>query len=182
MASSAQLPAILQKCEEHSYQLGYRWNPAKCTILAPPEDTQSYTLYNTILPKQNSFPYLGIPIRPGGYLHTQELIQGNVNKALKTMDEMAMIGVNPADFDRLLSVRFSTQIVRPQFEYGLAISMVKYREFQTIESCQNQCLRRIFRRLPFFNSSDAPFGESTFNEKSCPYPTSQVHTSISEFT
>ncbi|EIE90659.1 hypothetical protein RO3G_15370 [Rhizopus delemar RA 99-880] len=38
------------------------------------------------------------------------------------MDEMAMIGVNPADFDRLLSVRFSTQIVRPQFEYGLAIS------------------------------------------------------------
>ncbi|KAG1503089.1 hypothetical protein G6F46_000715 [Rhizopus delemar] len=81
---------------------------------------------------------------PGGYLHTQELIQGNVNKALKTMNAMAMIGVNPAGFDRLLSVRFYTQIVRPQLEYGLAISMVKYREFQTIESCQNQCLRRIF--------------------------------------
>ncbi|KAG1507995.1 hypothetical protein G6F47_008715 [Rhizopus delemar] len=129
IASSAQLPAILQKCEEHSYQLGYRWNPAKCTILAPPEDTQSYTLYNTILPKQNSFPYLEIPICPGGYLHTQELIQGNVNKALKTMNEMAVIGVNPAGFDRLLSVRFYTQIVRPQLEYSLAISM---------------CLRRIF--------------------------------------
>ncbi|KAG1180848.1 hypothetical protein G6F36_010293 [Rhizopus arrhizus] len=144
IASSAQLPAILQKCEEHSYQLGCCLNLAKCTILALPEDTQSYTLYNTILPKQNSFPYLGIPICPGGYLHTQELIQGNVNKALKIMNEMAMIGVNPAGFDRLLSVRFYTQIVRPQLEYGLAISMVKYREFQTIESCQNQCLRRIF--------------------------------------
>ncbi|KAG1557342.1 hypothetical protein G6F49_005493 [Rhizopus delemar] len=129
IASSAQLPAILQKCEEHSYQLGCCLNLAKCTILALPEDTQSYTLYNTILPKQNSFPYLGIPICPGGYLHTQELIQGNVNKALKIMNEMAMIGVNPAGFDRLLSVRFYTQIVRPQLEYGLAISM---------------CLRRIF--------------------------------------
>ncbi|KAG1046605.1 hypothetical protein G6F43_010916 [Rhizopus delemar] len=143
VASSAQLPAILQKCEEHSYQVGYRWNPAKCMILAPPEDTQSYTLHDIILPKQNSFPYLGIPIHSGGYLHTQKLIQGNINKALKTMNKMAMIGVNPACFDRLLFVRFYTQIVRPQFEYGFAISMVKYREFQTIECCQNQCLRRI---------------------------------------
>ncbi|KAG1442083.1 hypothetical protein G6F46_013155 [Rhizopus delemar] len=113
-------------------------------ILAPPEDTLSYTLYDTIFPKQNPFPYLGIPIRLGGYLHTQELIQGNINKALKTMNEMAMIGVNPAVFDRLLFVRFYTQIMCPQLEYGLAISMVKYREFQTIESCQNQCLHRIF--------------------------------------
>ncbi|KAG1491846.1 hypothetical protein G6F46_010138 [Rhizopus delemar] len=183
IAFSAQLPAILQKCEEHSYQLGYRWNPVKCTILAPPEDTQSYTLYDTILPKQNSFSYLGIPIRPGGYFHTQELIQGNINKVLKTMNETAMIGVNPAGFDRLLSVRFYTQIVHPQLEYGLVISMVKFREFQKTEYCQNQCLRRMFGGwLPFFNPSNALFGESTFNEKSCPYPTSQIHTSISEFT
>ncbi|KAG1047020.1 hypothetical protein G6F43_010511 [Rhizopus delemar] len=64
------------------------------------------------------------------------------------MNEMAMIGVNPAGFDRLLSVRFYTQIVRPQLEYGLANSMMRYREFQTIESCQNQCLRRIFGVVP----------------------------------
>ncbi|KAG1452056.1 hypothetical protein G6F46_009312 [Rhizopus delemar] len=58
---------------------------------------------------------------------------------------MAMIGVNPAGFDRLLSVRFYMQIMLPQLEYGLAISMVKFHEFQKIESCQNQCLRQIFR-------------------------------------
>ncbi|KAG1510472.1 hypothetical protein G6F53_006656 [Rhizopus delemar] len=144
IASPSRLQTLLQQCEEHSYQLGYCWNPLKCAIVAPAEDTQSYSLYNTAIPRQDSFPYLGIPIRPGGYINTSELIQGNINKALKTMNQMTAIGVNSTGFDRLLSARFYCQIVRPQLEYGLAISAVKYREFQQLESCQNQCLRRIF--------------------------------------
>ncbi|KAG1578780.1 hypothetical protein G6F48_011664 [Rhizopus delemar] len=86
-----------------------------------------YALYGIILPRQVSFSYLGIPISPGGYLNTKKLIQNNINKALKTMNQMTAI-----------------DIVRPQLEYGLAISAVKSRELQKIESCQNQCLRRIF--------------------------------------
>ncbi|KAG1151011.1 hypothetical protein G6F37_006521 [Rhizopus arrhizus] len=148
IASPSRLQTLLQQCEEHSYQLGYRWNPLKCAIMAPAEDTQSYSLYNTAIPRQDSFPYLGIPIRPGGYINTSDLIQGNINKALKTMNQMTAIGVNSAGFDRLLSARFYCQIVRPQLEYGLAISAVKYREFQQLESCQNQCLRRIFDGSP----------------------------------
>ncbi|KAG1058640.1 hypothetical protein G6F41_013850 [Rhizopus arrhizus] len=64
------------------------------------------------------------------------------------MNQMTAIGVNSTGFDRLLSARFYCQIVRPQLEYGLAISAVKYREFQQLESCQNQCLRRIFGGSP----------------------------------
>ncbi|KAG0954269.1 hypothetical protein G6F31_013195 [Rhizopus arrhizus] len=72
-------------------------------------------------------------------------MQGNTI-SLKTMNQMTAIGVNSTGFDKLTSTRFYSQIVRPQLEYGLAISAVKFRELQKIESCQNQCLRRIFGR------------------------------------
>ncbi|KAG1207887.1 hypothetical protein G6F35_010928 [Rhizopus arrhizus] len=62
------------------------------------------------------------------------------------MNQMTAIGVNSTGFEKLTSTRFYSQIVRPQLEYGLAISAVKFRELQKIESCQNQCLRRIFGR------------------------------------
>ncbi|KAG1000950.1 hypothetical protein G6F63_013806 [Rhizopus arrhizus] len=122
IVSPSRLQTLLQQCEEHSYQLGYRWNPLKRAIVAPAEDTQSYSLYNTAIPRQDSFPYLGIPIRPGGYINTSELIQGNTNKALKTMNQMTAIDVNSTGFDRLLSAHFYCQIVHPQLEYNLAIS------------------------------------------------------------
>ncbi|KAG1028717.1 hypothetical protein G6F57_001337 [Rhizopus arrhizus] len=144
IASPPHLATLLQKCEDHGYQLGFRWNPLKCAILSPSSDTQDYALYGITLPRQVSFSYLGIPISPGGYLNTKELIQNNINKAQKTMSQMTVIGVNSTGFDKLTSTRFYSQIVRPQFEYGLAISAVKFRELQKIESCQNQCLRRIF--------------------------------------
>ncbi|KAG1319162.1 hypothetical protein G6F62_011979 [Rhizopus arrhizus] len=64
------------------------------------------------------------------------------------MNQMTAIGVNSTGFNKLLSVRFYSQIVRPQLEYGLAISAVKYKDFQKLESCQNQCLRQIFGGSP----------------------------------
>lgn len=144
ISSPSRLQTLLQKCEEHSYQLGYRWSPLKCAIVAPTDDTHSYSLYNSVIPRQDSFPHLGIPIRPGGYINTSELIQGNVNNALKIMNQMAVIGVNSTGFDRLVSPRFYCQMVRPRLEYGLAILQIKHKNFQRLESCQNQCLRRIF--------------------------------------
>ncbi|KAI7907683.1 uncharacterized protein BX663DRAFT_528432 [Cokeromyces recurvatus] len=47
-------------------------------------------------------------------------------------------------FDRLLATHFYTQIVRPQLEYGLAISLLSAKDIQQLESCQNTCIRRIF--------------------------------------
>ncbi|KAG0737612.1 hypothetical protein G6F57_002804 [Rhizopus arrhizus] len=144
IASPPHLTAFLQKCEDHSYQLSFCWNPLKCAILSPSSDTQDYALYGVTLPRQVSFNYLGIPVSPGGYLNTKELIQNNINKALKTMNQMTAIGVNSTSFDKLTSTRFYSQIVRPQLEYSLAISAVKFRKLQKTEPCQNQCLRRIF--------------------------------------
>jgi hypothetical protein len=106
IAAPQDLAILLQQCEDHSHRLGYRWNPLKCAILAPSLDTQEYSLYGTTIPCQGIFSYLGIPINPGGYLNTAQLIQDNVNKALQTMNQMTTIGVNNKGFDRLLSVVF----------------------------------------------------------------------------
>ncbi|KAG1001888.1 hypothetical protein G6F27_012459 [Rhizopus arrhizus] len=92
------------------HPLGYRRNPLKCAILAPSSDTQAYSLYGTTIPRQGIFSYLGIPINPGGYLNTTQIIQDN---ALTVF----------------LSVRFYTQIVRSQLEYGLAISSIPAHQF-----------------------------------------------------
>jgi hypothetical protein len=52
------------------------------------------------------------------------------NKALKTINQMTAIGVKSTGFDKLTSTRIYSQIVRPQLEYGLAISAVKSRELR----------------------------------------------------
>ncbi|KAG1171903.1 hypothetical protein G6F36_011679 [Rhizopus arrhizus] len=144
IAAPQDIAILLQQCEDHSHRLGYRWNLLKCAILAPSSDTQAYSLYCTTIPRQGIFSYLGILINPGGYLNTAQLIQGNVNKALQTMNQMTTIGVNNKGFDRLLSVRFYTQIVRSQLEYGLAISSVPAHQLQKLDAYQTQCIRRIF--------------------------------------
>ncbi|CEP18483.1 hypothetical protein [Parasitella parasitica] len=81
IAKPEKMPQLLQTCEDHSHSLGYRWNPTKCVIVAPPRDTQEYRLYDINIPKEASFSYLGIAIKPGGNINTAALIQQNVNKA-----------------------------------------------------------------------------------------------------
>ncbi|KAG0830584.1 hypothetical protein G6F17_014077 [Rhizopus arrhizus] len=60
------------------------------------------------------------------------------------MNQMSALGVNPKGFDHLLSVRFYTQIVRSQLEYGLAISPISTTQLKKLEACQTQCIRKIF--------------------------------------
>ncbi|KAG1340567.1 hypothetical protein G6F62_005368 [Rhizopus arrhizus] len=90
----------------------------------PPESHESiayFYLYGDALPARSSFSYLGIPIRPGGYLHTFELL---TNKSLATMNKLAILVFNPNGFNQLLATNFYKQIIRVQLEYGLAISKV----------------------------------------------------------
>ncbi|KAG1210140.1 hypothetical protein G6F69_005755 [Rhizopus microsporus] len=122
---------LLSKCEEHSLSLGYRWNP------------------KNELPNEDYFPYLGVPIKSGGIIDKSALLQQNINKALGTMRQLVTLGVNKNGLDYLLSTSFYAQIVRPQLEYGLAITTFNSREIQALENCQNQCIRQIFGGRPF---------------------------------
>ncbi|KAG2200495.1 hypothetical protein INT46_004264 [Mucor plumbeus] len=144
IAPQEKLIDLLQQCEIHSYSLGYRWNPVKCVIVAPTIDTQTYHLYGTPIPKEFSFSYLGIPIKPGGLLDYPALIQQNINKASLTMNQLAAIGPNSNGFPPLLACRFYSQIVRAQLDYDLAISPTTAKLIQKLDTFQNSCIRRIF--------------------------------------
>ncbi|KAG2192365.1 hypothetical protein INT46_011178 [Mucor plumbeus] len=144
IANAETLHSLLSKCEEHSYALGYCWNPQKCVVVDSNPQTKNYYLYSNELPHQSFFPYLGIPIKQTGIIDTKALIQQNINKALGTMRQMASIGVNKKGFDKLIFTRLYNQIVRPQLEYGLAINTFNLRNIRELENCQNQCLRQIF--------------------------------------
>jgi hypothetical protein len=97
----------------------------------------TYTLYGDALPTYPSFSYLGIPFRPGGYLDTFKLLNINTNKVFVTMNQLLAIGLHPKSFSPLLAVRFYTQIIRAQLEYGHKIT-------NKFEDAQNTCIRRIF--------------------------------------
>ncbi|KAG0811797.1 hypothetical protein G6F20_006873 [Rhizopus arrhizus] len=111
IAAKADMPSLLKSCEDHSYKLGYRWNPSKCVILDPTQPSSSYTLYGEPIPKQPSFPYLGISFRPGGYLDTVALVNQNKTKALATMNQLSAIDVHPNGFSPLLGTHFYSRIV-----------------------------------------------------------------------
>ncbi|SAL96001.1 hypothetical protein [Absidia glauca] len=137
-------------------QLGYRWSPTKSIILPPPPRRRSldspsspyHTIYHTSIPTAPHFNYLGIPIRPGGSIDTNQLIQHNSARARPSMDLLTTIGVRATGYSRLLSTRFYKQFVRPQMEYGLAITKLTKTSTATLDRTQDHCLRRIFGASP----------------------------------
>ncbi|KAG1229728.1 hypothetical protein G6F68_008394 [Rhizopus microsporus] len=144
IATKADMPILLKSCEDHSYKLRYRWNPSKCVISDPTQPSSSYTLYGETIPKQTSFPYLGIPFRPGSYLDAVALVNQNKAKALATMNQLSTIDVHPKGFSPFLGIRFYGHIVRAQLKYGLATAKITTFLSKQLEDAQNACLRRIF--------------------------------------
>ncbi|CEG74667.1 hypothetical protein RMATCC62417_09838 [Rhizopus microsporus] len=144
IADADSMQSLLSKCEEHSLSLGYRWNPKKCVVVDPSPTRQKYYLYNSELPNEDYFPYPGVPIKSGGIVDKSALLQQHINKPLGTIRQLITLGVNKNGLGYLLSTRFYAQIVRPQLEYGLAITTFNLREIQSLENYQNQCIRQIF--------------------------------------
>ncbi|PHZ12828.1 uncharacterized protein RHIMIDRAFT_251738 [Rhizopus microsporus ATCC 52813] len=108
------------------------------------ECTLDLSLYDEPIPKQPSFPYVGIPFRPGGYLDAVVLVNQNKTKAPAIMNQLSAIGVPPKGFSPLLGTRFYSHIVRAQLEYGLAITKIITFLSKQLEDAQNVCLRRVF--------------------------------------
>ncbi|PHZ11402.1 uncharacterized protein RHIMIDRAFT_244597 [Rhizopus microsporus ATCC 52813] len=135
---------LLRQCENHSIQMGYKWNPSKCVILGSSIDPITYTFYDQPLPRETTFAYLGVPFKPDGHLDPEELIQCNTRKALATMNMLSSVGMNPSGFSKLLCTRFYAHIVRPQLEYGLAINRFTVSQFYALEEAQNNCIKKIY--------------------------------------
>ncbi|KAG0927454.1 hypothetical protein G6F30_012709 [Rhizopus arrhizus] len=66
------MPRLLKTAEEHSFSLGYRWNPAKCVVLnsAFSLGGPQLKLYGDGIPIQSTFNYLGVPFDDTGCCRT----------------------------------------------------------------------------------------------------------------
>ncbi|CEG63786.1 hypothetical protein RMATCC62417_00873 [Rhizopus microsporus] len=107
IAERSNMADLLRQCENHSIQMGYKWNPSKCVILDNSTDSITYTLYDQPLPRGTTFAYLGMPFKPGEHLDPEEVIQRNTRKALTTMNMLSSVGVNPSGFSKLLVPGFT---------------------------------------------------------------------------
>ena len=135
---------LLNLCQQHSFDLGYRWNPIKCAIVQPDNAEHIYHLYETPIPNQTSFTYLGVPINNKGYLDAQQLIIRNSISAINSMRVLNNIGLTPSGFSRILPSQLYAQFIRPKLEYGLDILTFTAPQLANIEKAQNQCIRMIY--------------------------------------
>ncbi|KAI8977565.1 hypothetical protein BDF20DRAFT_820428, partial [Mycotypha africana] len=148
------------QCENHSYALGYRWHPDKCVILDPHNDPMTYSLYESPLRSVNSFPYLGVPFHPGGYVDPNELIRINTTKALATMDILSSIGLNNHGFENGSSILCSNDpaSTRVWCSYIYSMSFHLRQHPQTREGPKYLYSKDLWWFVPFICKSNAPHG------------------------
>ncbi|KAI9485950.1 MAG: hypothetical protein EXX96DRAFT_473631, partial [Benjaminiella poitrasii] len=95
-------------------------NPSKCIILDISKRTASqYQSNGDIIQVGSSFSYLSISFRFGNYLHSNDLISTNTNKAIATKNQLSTIGVNHTDFSKLLPTSFYVHVFCFQLDYDL---------------------------------------------------------------
>ncbi|KAJ2963959.1 hypothetical protein NQZ79_g1196 [Umbelopsis isabellina] len=62
--TAEEIANMLQRAEQHSFRLGYRWSSSKCAIVN--EKDHNLYLYGELLPNVDHFVYLGVPFGPKG--------------------------------------------------------------------------------------------------------------------
>lgn len=134
---------MLNIAADHSYALGYRWNPTKCAVLNAPSPTSSsslgfeFKLYGVNIPRVDEFSYLGIPFQKKG-IASGAIVENRLAGATKTMALLTSVGVNRNGFSLLLCARLYKTFIRPKLEYGLAIAKLTAPELKKIERAQNK--------------------------------------------
>lgn len=141
--TKVEVQQMLDLAAQHSFALGYRWNPAKCAIINAPSPTSSTSqgfrlkLYGEAIPVVSEFVYLGMPFGSNG------LVGSSINTlrspgAKKTMALLTSIGVHRNGFSLLLCARLYACFIRPKLEYGLAISKFLVSEMKQLEATQDR--------------------------------------------
>ncbi|KAI7861245.1 hypothetical protein BDF14DRAFT_1746991 [Spinellus fusiger] len=136
---------MLALAEQHSYALGFRWNPSKCVVLNHPSPLSStacgYTLslYGVPLTQADEVTYLGLPFGKKGLI-ASSLVSSLSPGVAKVIGILSLIGVSCAGFSLLLCSRIYSTFVCPKFEYGLAISFLKAQDHKALEQLQDWCL------------------------------------------
>ncbi|OAD65114.1 hypothetical protein PHYBLDRAFT_153773 [Phycomyces blakesleeanus NRRL 1555(-)] len=130
---------------QHSFLLGYCWSPSKCAIVYPSfrsPHQQQLSIYGELLPAVQEFIYLGVPFRNKG-ICGPSVVSHHHSGTLATMSNLNSVGACRSGFSLLLSSRLYKTFVRPIFEYGLAITILRKKDYTEIERIQDKCLRMI---------------------------------------
>ncbi|KAI8065081.1 hypothetical protein BDF21DRAFT_317692, partial [Thamnidium elegans] len=139
IATKENLQHLLNVSEQHSLTLNYRWNPKKCAILVPDNQTDiEFRLYQEIVSTVTIFKYLGI------HFNSKSLIIGNATKAVNSMKTLHFLGANHNGFDKFLSLKLYKSFIRPVLEYGVSIIRSNKKDFKLLEDAQDQCVRLMF--------------------------------------
>ena len=140
--SKEEVEQMLILAEYHSNELGYRWNPTKCTVLNAPSSTSSsslgfeFKLYGVAIPRVLEFSYLGVPFSKKG-LDGGAILTNRIGGAKRTMGLLTSVGLHRNGYSLLLCARLYKTFIRPKLEYGLAISRLSASEVRKLDSAQD---------------------------------------------
>ena len=132
------LQNMLNVCEAHAKEHGYRFAPAKCIhVGAKPGETVH--LQHEPLPKSDVFPYLGVPFSIKGIDYGAHAEQ-NAETFTKSLHLFRAFGLHgnglPLETSRHAYVTF----LRPILEYGLPL-LCNVKARARLQACQNMALR-----------------------------------------
>ncbi|KAI7870879.1 uncharacterized protein EV154DRAFT_581112, partial [Mucor mucedo] len=141
------MPRLLKMAEQHSFELGYRWNPLKSVIVNSPKyiGSSPLKLYGSPIPCADHFSYLGIPFNSNAEIDVTMLIERNTRSAIVAMRTgIQPLGVHSPCFSRLTTAKLYTTFIRSKMEYGLNIALLLIKHNKLMEKAQDQCLRLAF--------------------------------------
>lgn len=116
--SKAGLRKMLTVCEKHSADKRYRFNVAKCEVVASAPG--SFEIYSQPLPRSDSFVYLGCPFAKDG-IDWEGHFKRMGAKALTAADSLNQSGVNGRGLGVSVALSVFRTFIRPVLEYGLAL-------------------------------------------------------------
>lgn len=134
------LQRILQECEAHSLENGYRFSPTKCEIVAEEEvDTSNCGLYGQRLVRSQQFVYLGVTMDVRGIAKEAHVMR-LAAKANSSIAIARTVGMNGSGFSTRVKKRIYETFIRPKFEYGLAIIPPSAKMMALLERVQYRAL------------------------------------------
>lgn len=135
--------ALLAVCERWSIRVGMKFAPTKCVVTGKEEVLQDvFQLYGEPLPVVEQTAYLGILFDRKG-IHWGATMQKRIRNARGTIMALGKLGFNGTGWPTAASAAVYKSFVRPQLEYGLALTLLKKSRIKKVQQVQNLAMRMI---------------------------------------
>lgn len=114
------LAKMLKVCEQMAKEDAYQFNPKKCAIVSSRELRYKFKIHNQVIPQEDEFVYLGIPVNKNG-IDTRRQTKRIEDKSRKLVQVLKEAGCHGRGWDIQTRARVFRSLISPIFEYALAI-------------------------------------------------------------